>query len=275
MIASAKIEATATQGRRLDRHEVKIFGERNTGTTALKRLIERNSSTTVCPSVAKELDPHYGLKMELLRRAPRRYRRRLTETYIDRLFRRVTPRLAWKHTATAFDEIQSFDGCPVIVMTRHPASWLLGLHRHPYHALASVDRDFSAFLRAHWILVKRDNLDRQAMRPGDLWNAKTRAHLALIEKLSKTNMQVRMVKFEDFVVDQKAMFHTLAGILDNPADQPEVIERSTKDGAKDFRYYQDYYREERWKSDITPEGAELIDQSIDWVLAGEVGYRRP
>jgi hypothetical protein len=275
MVAEAEIEPTATQGRRRGLHEVKIFGERNTGTTALKRLIERNSSSTVCPSVAVELDPLFGLKMEVLRRAPRRYRRRLTETYIDRVFRRVTPRLAWKHTATAFDEIHSFDGCPVIVMTRHPASWLLGLHHHPYHALVSVDRDLSAFLRAHWIPVKRDNLDRRALLPGDLWNAKTRSQLSLVEKLSKANMQVRVVKFEDFVVDQKATFHTLKGILVNPADQPEIIERSTKDRTKDFRYYEDYYREERWKSDITRESAELIDQSIDWVLAGDVGYKRP
>jgi hypothetical protein len=252
--------------------EIKIFGERNTGTNALKVLIEANSSTRVCPSVAAEIDPHFQARMNLTRYAPRRYRKRIRETYIDSLFRRTPPRMAWKHTATRFGELQSLDGCPIILMTRHPASWLLGLHRHPYHALIPVERDFAAFLRSKWRLVKRDNLGEQTVSPPELWNAKARSYLELIERLSRRNMAFQVVRFEDFVVDQKAVFDDLKTLLRQPAEEPVVVTTSTKESDKNYQYYQEYYGGQKWREEIGEEAHRIIDGSIDWGVARDLSY---
>ncbi len=254
--------------------EIKIFGERNTGTNALKALIEGNSSTRVCPSVAAEIDPHFEAKMNLTRYAPRRYRKRIRERYIDSLFRRTPPRMAWKHTATRFDELQSLDGCPIILMTRHPASWLLGLHRHPYHALIPVERDFAAFLRAKWPLVKRDNLGERTVSPPELWNAKARSHLEFIERLSRRNMTFQVVRFEDFVVDQTAVFDDLRALLRQPAEEPAAVTTSTKERDKNYQYYQEYYGGRKWRDEIDAECRGIIRGSIDWGIAGDLSYAR-
>jgi hypothetical protein len=252
--------------------EAKIFGERNTGTNALKALIESNSSTKVCPSVAAEVDPHLGAKLSLLQYAPRRYRKRIREAYVDRLFQRTPARMAWKHAATRFGEIGSLDGCPVILMTRHPASWLLGLHRHPYHSLGAIEPDFVAFLGSRWRLLKRDNLAEGALSPPELWNAKARSNLQLMEQLSRRGMPFKVVRFEDFVADQTAVFQALKDLLSNPAEKPRVIERSTKDTDKTYEFYQSYYGSEAWVEEISDEGHEIIKRSIDWRVASEFGY---
>jgi hypothetical protein len=253
--------------------EVKIFGERNTGTTALKALIENNSATRVCPSTAKELTTSFRLVSRALRvGVPVSHRRRLTDRYIDFLFADAPPRKAWKHTATNFDDIASLEGCPVIFTTRHPASWLLGLHRHPYHAFNQVDRDFASFLTTPWVLVRRDNLGRGTVLPSDLFSLKARSHLSLMERLSKRNIPWRVVRFEDFVISQTSTFSSLRGILAAPATNPTIVERSTKDKSKDYKYYRDYYGEERWMEEISDSCAELIRRSIDWGIVRDYGY---
>lgn len=122
------------------RASIKIFGERNSATTALKQLIERNSSSRVLPSVAEELDPQFRFRMRLLTGLP--MGSRLGERYIDGVFRGEQPRFAWKHAATAFDDASSLSDCAVVFAVRHPASWLLALHRRPYHACGPVPAAF-------------------------------------------------------------------------------------------------------------------------------------
>ena len=46
---------------------VKIFGERNTATNALKALIETNSEATALPGVSSEIDPAIVERLRLLR----------------------------------------------------------------------------------------------------------------------------------------------------------------------------------------------------------------
>jgi hypothetical protein len=261
------------QRKRNNQPEVKIFGERNTGTNALRALIQGNSATRVCPSTAKELTLNFRLVSRALRIAvPKSQRRRIMNRYIDHVFANAPPRTAWKHTATNFDDITSLDGCPVIFTTRHPASWLLGLHRHPYHAFRHVDHDFAAFLDTPWRLVGRDNLGRRALTPCELFNLKARSHLSLMERLSRKNMPWQVVRFEQFVISQRSAFSSLRGILAAPAQYPAIVERSTKEKGKDYKFYQEYYGEERWRDEITDSCAEIIRRSIDWDIVRDYGY---
>jgi hypothetical protein len=180
--------------------------------------------------------------------------------------------MAWKHTATRFGEIGSLDGCPVILMTRHPASWLLGLHRHPYHSLGAVEPDFVAFLGSRWRLLKRDNLAERTLSPPELWNAKARSHLELMERLSRQNMTFRVVKFEDFTVDQAEVFRGLSDLLSASAAEPSVVERSTKEADKSYEHYREYYGQKKWAKEISEEAYDIMRRSIDWRVTSELGY---
>jgi hypothetical protein len=255
--------------------EIKIFGERNTGTNALKALIETNSRSNVAPSVAREIDPHFDLKAKILSRLPTRYRASATEAYIDRLFRKSSPKLAWKHSATRFNDVACFEGCLVVGTIRNPISWLVGLHRAPYHTLVPVPSAFSAFLDLEWQLCARDNLEASAVVPAELWNQKARSLLDLIEALQRRNLTHVLVRFEDFVMDQNSTFARLKEFLHEPAADCSIVKRSTKDRSKDHSYYADYYGQERWLKEIDRAAIQAAMSRLDWGIARSFGYSPP
>ena len=128
--------------------KIKIFGERNSSTNALRRLLEQNTQSRVLPSVAPELDPHFAERMKSMAQRPQA--NLLQESYVDSIFRTAKPQFSWKHGATHFASLDDFRDCLVIFALRHPASWLLALHRRPYHALQPVPSRFEDFLQAPW-----------------------------------------------------------------------------------------------------------------------------
>jgi hypothetical protein len=87
-------------------------------------------------------------------------------------------------------------------------------------------------------------------------------------------MDFQVVRFEDFVVDQKAVFDDLKTLLRQPAEEPEVVTTSTKESDKNYQYYQEYYGEWKWRDEIGEEANRIIDGSIDWGIAGDLSYAR-
>jgi hypothetical protein len=152
---------------------------------------------------------------------------------------------------------------------------VLGLHRHPHNALSSVPKDFSAFLHTPWKLCRRDNLNEPEVAPAEIWNRKAKCMLELIEQLERRNMKVKVLKFEDFVVDQEASFEQVKSLVAEPAERPSIVRGSTKDRSKDHAYYRDYYGQEKWLSEISPSALEIANPLLDWGVAGTFGYRRP
>src|SRR5436190_895293 len=106
---------------------VKIFGERNTATNALAKVIALNSGARCLPSTAAELDP------DSARQARWSLTQRSKERKIDAIFSGRGPLEAWKHCATNFPDASAFASALVVFTLRHPASWLLSLYKHPYH----------------------------------------------------------------------------------------------------------------------------------------------
>lgn len=263
---------SGASGAQQERVNVKIFGERNSATTALKRLIERNSSSRVLPSVVEELSPSFGAKRRMLARLP--LGPSLSERYIDSVFRGKPPRFAWKHAATEFSDAGSLEDCVVVFAVRHPASWLRALHRKPYHLPGRVPAAFPQFLAARWRTVGRDNLGRRALRPAELWNAKMRSYASFSARLLDAGIPCRWVRFEDFVHDQARVFDALRGLLSRPATDVSIVTRSTKERSKSVHFYREYYGNRRWLAEIDAIGRERIDESVDWSLAAQFGYRR-
>jgi hypothetical protein len=253
------------------RAEIKIFGERNTGTNALKQLIETNSDSRVLPSIAKELDPRFTKVVRLLARLP--FKAVLREAYTDHVFSGRSPRLSWKHTATEFGGAADFSECAVILTTRHPASWLLALHRRPYHAAEKVSTDFSEFLTTKWKPVRRDNLSERFVTPVEMWNVKMRSYMSLARQLSEQGVPFVWLRFEDFVVDQSAAFERIRGFLLSPAESATAVDESTKDKSKSYQYYRNYYGRALWLNEIDERSLGMIDRSVDWEIAGLFDYR--
>ena len=248
---------------------IKIFGERNTSTGALKLLVERNSKSRVLPSTTAEVDPRFDMAM-VRRLAPHSPER---EAYLDSCFRDASPRHSWKHAATIFPDISDFADCLVALTFRHPASWLLALHRRPYHALAPVPPKLADFVTAPWMPVARDRLGTASLTPAGLYNAKAAAAIGFARQLAAAGYGHVTVRFEDFAVDQVAVMERMRPHLLDLASIVTPIEASTKDPSKRRADYRAYYGDGRWVKDIPEDAARVIDAAIDWAAVASLGYR--
>lgn len=248
--------------------KVKIFGERNTGTHAIKALIERNSDAMVLPSTLAEVAPD-SLARKVLARA--RGAERLRELHTDRVFANQPLPRQWKHTAPCIAEAHRLRDVLVILTSRHPASWLLALHARPYHARTPVPPAFDAFLGMPWRTRRRDRV-AATLTPIQLWNVKHRAYLALHEALVGLRSPVALVTLERFATDQHGTYADLAPWLDGALPQPSIVRESTKDPGRDHTYYQDHFANQRWAAELGSEARARIDREVDWEVAARFGY---
>jgi hypothetical protein len=262
----------------MDAFDLKIFGERNTSTNALRQILERNSASRVFPSIAADIDPGLERRVGRLRRLSRLigpfrpdWFAHAREAAIDRVFDGVPPTHAWKHGATRFDSAAPFDGVCVVFCVRNPYSWLQSLFKNPYHVTGARPARFADFIDMDWPLVRRDALPVDRLTPLDLYHEKLRSYLDFIDQLAVRGIAHHVIRFEDIVTDQAAVFARLAPDLRDPADTFTMLEKSTKDSRKDAAYYREYYRDETWRQGIEPEIA-LLEGRVDKPLFARFGY---
>lgn len=250
---------------------VKIFGERHTSTNAVKNIIERNSKTTVFPSSAREVDSdlvdslNAGKNAGEITTADR-------ERTLDAAFETKGPRLAWKHAATRFEDARAFKGCHVVFCVRHPASWIVGMQRGPYHIPDGAPADLATFLGKRWHTLRRERLAGQEVNITGLYNLKMASFAALQVQLMAAGLTFTVVRQEDVATDQSNVFARLRPHLDGAARKFSPLIASTKDPDKTEAYYRDYYGNERWREDIDAASMARIRDEIAWEPLAVYGY---
>ena len=175
----------------------KIFGERNTGTRALKALLERNLAADCLPGTEKEL-------------APERFHQiHKDEPAMDELFSTVPAALAWKHCATVFNDFSSLDDCQIVFTVRHPLSWLTGFFDRPYHHLAPIPLTIGEFASQPWRTVKRERLGERSFKPLDLYREKLLSYLS-------APLDGKFIRFEDIVLAPGAVLQSFGATTRTP-----------------------------------------------------------
>jgi hypothetical protein len=257
-------------------YDLKIFGERNTSTNALSRIVQANSRSCLAPSVVAEIDPVLRRRLETLYRlgrlAPfRGLAYRLREAIIDRSFRKAPDLYAWKHAATRFEDVGVFAGLSVLVTVRHPASWVLSLFKNPYQLPPGRPGFLDGFLDCELTTVGRERLGGRALRPLDLYAEKLRAYLDFFEQLDRAGIPWRVVPFETLVMDQPRGFAAIRDLLTDPTEDFEPLRSSTKSSDKSLATYQAYYGDELWRDELGPT-YDRIRKEFPETLAAEFGY---
>lgn len=246
---------------------VKIFGERNTGTNALKRVIEQNSRSRCLPGTSGEIDAPLARSIERsfwLTRAQR-------ERRIDQIFAEHGPTFAWKHCAARFDDAEAFDAVLVLFLVRHPASWLLSFWKNPYNGLVRRPSTLDRFLDFEWRTVGRERLDRRSYKPLELLAAKMESYFALSELLTARGVSHRFLRFEDLVLAQEQTFARLEADLCEASGEFQPLIQSTKTRHKDLRAYAEYYATEQWRQELA--GLETsINERVNWAQMEQFGY---
>jgi hypothetical protein len=234
---------------------IKVFGERHTGTKYLLKLIELNMP---------EFNIVQGTGSWVLEKL---YYRPWVELAYDMYFRKTFPKvLGWKHSAVhcaALYEQKIFEKTFFVCLVRNPYSWLLSMHRMPYHAY-DMPRSFEDFLVSEWPVLDRDMC--RAKNVMDLWNVKNYSYL---------HSGFYLMKFEDLVCNPRKTIYKLAKRLESDFrySQFEGYNRSTVHGeSRDSDWYKNYYGTEKWRHRLSPRALELIAKGIDWGIAHEFGY---
>ncbi len=237
--------------------KVKIYGERNTGTNYVYRLIDQNLMVDLLPGVVSP-----SVK-KLAGYSP------MTQLVKDIYFRLTfTSNLGWKHSlpldpAYLRKKISAGDVL-FITITKNPYSWLLSLFKRPYHHVPRPST-LEELVTKPWQTVGRENSQKCYDNPIDMWNKKNTAYIRLNEEFSTVNL-----KYEDLLANPIDFLSRTSETYDIESKFMEFknIEKASKkqDSDKDFGYYQEYYLQEKWREKLNKSAIEAINQSLDMNL---------
>ncbi|MCC6456099.1 MAG: hypothetical protein IT328_14185 [Caldilineaceae bacterium] len=241
-----------------NRRKIKIYGERNSGTRYLTKLIELNLDAELLPGSVPRTIRLLGGHYEGIR-----------DLYFWATYRQ---NLGWKHAMAptpAQVKALHMDGVLFITLTKNPYAWLLSMYRRPYHQRQSED-SFAAFLQSKWPTVARENYAQAFPNPLVMWNEKNRSYLSLNQGAC-----VRNLRYEDLLRNPEAIVAGIASEYSIPKKQPNFVNvtQSTKpEPGKQFEDYQTYYLEERWRSKLDPDLLALINPQLDREVVTRFGY---
>jgi len=244
--------------------KLKILGERNTGTNYLEKLCDRNFKVKLLNGASPKI-------IHSITKPP--FKEYLIDTYF--YITRVK-NLGWKHAiAPHFEEFYcSPNNVHFITITKNPYSWLLSLHRNPYHYSGKdIDRlksDFIYFLRSKWQTVKRERHNGHFETPIDMWNKKNRSYSCMKDSFK----YVINLKYEHLLSNPQKVLNMIKNKFQFCMKSEEIVNlsESTKESSKDYSYYKNYYLEELWREFLSEESIEYINQRLDPFLMDYFGY---
>lgn len=244
---------------------IKLYGERNTNTNYLSQLIRLNLDAGELRGVVP------AEVMSLQSRLP-------GDEWLRDLYFALTydRNLGWKHSraepakliarCTAFTD----NDLVFVTTTKNPYSWLWSLFRRPYHQQGEPSPDFVTFLTTPWRTVCRDRTAPLLPSPVELWNIKNASYLQLpVDRTLHTTTE-GLIADAAGVIDEIAARFAIPKLAEGFTD----FDASTKDPAKDKRYYQDYYLNQRWRDEIPAEAIAVINAAVDLSLMERFGYER-
>jgi hypothetical protein len=251
---------------------VKIYGERNSGTTYLTELIEANFAVQLLPGTKRIPDEIIAAQIRGLPE-PRRTEQR--EAIIDAdLAATINENFGWKHSAPPLDTIKRertrASQALFITVARHPYSWFDSMYRKPYHDLLPKSDSMERFLRREWKPVARDNLGERVLKnPVDLWNRKMAAYFAL----DKLPIEVLHLRHEEFLEEFETAMGKLAAKLPRKAAGPWVqIDTGTKATGLSYEDYAKRAKAHLPGASLSPQDLAFINRAIDRDLVAKLGY---
>jgi hypothetical protein len=253
--------------------QLKIFGERNTGTNAVALLIEQNIGKIICPSM-RDFVKDWPAREALTKEFEEPYRHFIHHALVDDIFSQAPTEYKQKHTAPEYSQSFAKNGIGVVFLIKNPYSWVLSMYNRPYGLLLPKPDNFSRFLRNPWLGLRRDNVPSVLSCLLDLWNRKLAAYCCFAEFAKRDCLPLLFLKFEEFVADQLEALSKIRSVFGFPGDSAVVITASTKDPGLDWNYYREYYCGEAWRAAFSAEDLEFCATAINWDLAARFGYEK-
>lgn len=253
---------------------VKVFGERNTGTRAMIRMLRSHPDIRTRADHRPDSNDHLS-NSEFRSFIDRKYRGKWRKIYLDALLDNQKilecPTRAWKHTLPVWDEAYDRSGAHVIFCVRNPYSWAVSLSKKPYHQQGPRTNGLEAILAQPWLTLARENMPPLLRSPLELWNGKVQAYR---EFAKSAVVPTFFIRFEDFVSDPENTLRLALKSFDVEPSRIPAMQTSTKSKWRTLAEISEYYRSEVWKAALSSSSVEAINSAVNWELASEFGYRR-
>ncbi len=239
---------------------IKVYGERNTGTNYLEKLIKLNVNIRLMSGTA----PAHVKMIEWIMPGVESTRDR----YFDRTF---SSNLGWKHMKVSPEQLRASvkEEVGFICNVKNPYSWLWSFYKRPHHYEEMARGSFEAFVQEPLIPLGRDNIQKREVTPIDLWNIKNQSYCRLKEERSAITL-----KFESLLNDPQNAIEMIVAQFD--LDGMRVFRNFTKPAKrgsdKNFDYYRSFYLSEKWKKEWTPNMINSVNDRLDSAVMGELGY---
>ncbi len=280
---------------------VKVFGERNSATRAIIRMLNRCDGIRVRagdgPTDA-QLAEIEALREQIENLRPRPWRVIYEDAIQDMLVQQSSPTIQWKHAAPEWHPAFAEENAKVLFAVRNPYSWFLSLVNRPYHKRGifrmpkvkdsridslpfvrhwrerKLPQEIAVmdFIDRPWLTIGRDNIDPVIPSPMDLWNRKLRAYDAFARQANPAGVATTTVRFEDFVHDPVPTLEAAFVSLDLTGYNLNAVEESTKEADRSHNDIKAYYNSEAWKEKLSRPLVERINHWVDWSIANSHGY---
>lgn len=247
--------------RKIERMKIiKLYGERNTGTNYLSKLIDQNFEVN-----------------QLRGTVPRNKLLLLSEGSKDLYFNFTRKQnLGWKHSAVLMPLVEDFKDlhqCCFISLSKNPYSFLLSLYKRPYHYHGPMPASFSEFIRSPWKLRGRDHAPASKFEnPIELWNFKNQSYLKLKSAFPEKTYNMT---YESLLADYGAELLKIQAFFELKTISSDFANysKSTKDANVSHKDYQKYYLNEEWRKDLKPEDVEYINSYLNKELLSAFDYK--
>jgi len=256
---------------------IKVFGERNTGTHFLIKLLRKNTNAEllVHPDGASEathknFEHIIACYPDLVKGNPA-LRSAILERLIDSdRSKDFSDYYGWKHAAVNTNQLKQnpkFEKTLFICLIRNPWRFISALHRRPYNLFPQPFQHLTDFIQQPLIMNSRDNLiESYISSPVELWNKKTESYLKL-KNDCPTNVVIAY--YEDVICDVSRFLNSLQFFCEVKSP-PKIPNQSTKRDIKtreqDKKTFSDYKDEvERYSplSALGDKACNLIAERID------------
>jgi hypothetical protein len=257
--------------------QIKLYGERNTGTQFLRRLLRKNFTATSLNGAANN--------DEKLRR--KELVRGIDDWLIGMIImdrfdthandtRWVPENFGWKHTNPPVDYLKSVPERTAktlfVILVKHPVFWMKSFQKRPYHSYFRYDSlTFHDFIRHVFVPTGRDNVNTLVYSSVvELYAEKIDGYQRLVEM----GVRHELVRYEDLVADVSGFLQRLEskhGLI-RREDEHIMIDASTKGDAARLADYKEKYRLDKIKELAAPEDYNYIIETFGRERLRWLGY---
>lgn len=247
---------------------LKIFGERNSGTTWLEALARRNLQVSLLLITAEDVRNNFTGKGS-----------DGFEADMDAYFAtdgRVN--FGWKHKAVSIDSLRAdpkFADTVFIFLVKNPYWFVRSLWKHPYNAKAAYAKrmDLDRFAQTPWPLLGRDELGPgQLANPFALWSGKVASYVETLAELPQD--RAVLLRYEDLLRDAEHELRRVAaqlGLAHGAEFRPFELDTKIR-SAQDVDYYREKYLTENYRDYFSDASLDAAALALDPELLARLDY---